>query len=450
MVIRIRTKIILSFATVLILLFVLSFISFYSRGQLIRAIDNLESEMDEMVFFAGLRLAVDMSVMPPNDYLITGELAEKEKFARLAEQVDSGFSRLRDSETHKAHFALLANAEEVFTRIKRKSAEIFALSDPVGSMAGRRLMREIDELSHEIVSNRLSIYFDVEKDELRTEVAASEAAFAKMNRLLLIGVSASAVISVLLILYLIRSIIRPIRIFKEGAFLIGRGNLDYRIGLRDGFEINLLVDEFNRMAGMLQESYERLEDKVEERTQKLNDANEMLRELSVTDGLTGAYNHRHFYERLKAEIERARRNKRPLSLLMVDIDDFKNYNDTHGHIEGDAVLKGVAECMMKSVRGQDFVARYGGEEFAIILPETDLDGAVSMAERIRLYILSRNFPSEETQPGGVISVSIGAATLSPASPPEPEFLIKEADDALYLAKSRGRNRVERADRRARQ
>ncbi len=168
---------------------------------------------------------------------------------------------------------------------------------------------------------------------------------------------------------------------------------------------------------------------------------EETRTLAITDGMTGLYNHRYFLESMGNEFERAKRYKRPLSLLMIDVDFFKNYNDAHGHQKGDEVLKGVAGILKRSVRKSDFVARYGGEEFAVILPETERPMALALAERIRKEVESTGFPGGETQPLGKISISLGAATTDDVTTKGIEELIKTADNRLYQAKEQGRNRV---------
>ncbi len=163
--------------------------------------------------------------------------------------------------------------------------------------------------------------------------------------------------------------------------------------------------------------------------------------LAVTDGLTGLYNHRYFQEHLHAEFKRAKRLKHPLSLIMLDIDHFKHYNDTNGHQKGDFILAEVAKILAGAARAEiDMVARYGGEEFCLLLPETDKDGALKIAERIRRRVQRSAFPGEEQQPLGTLTVSLGVATV-PGDARTPEKLVARADGALYKAKHAGRNRV---------
>lgn len=161
--------------------------------------------------------------------------------------------------------------------------------------------------------------------------------------------------------------------------------------------------------------------------------------LANTDGLTGLYNRRAFQERLQQEVERANRYHRPLSLIMIDIDHFKTYNDTHGHLQGDDVLIEVAHVLKQLSRGSDIVARYGGEEFALILPETNRVSAAALGKRLRGHIERRKFPGEEQLPEQVLTISVGIASYTP--PDSQKALLEAADVALYQAKRAGRNRV---------
>jgi two-component system, cell cycle response regulator len=163
------------------------------------------------------------------------------------------------------------------------------------------------------------------------------------------------------------------------------------------------------------------------------------RRLASTDGLTEVYNHRTFQERLSQEIARADRYRRPLSVLMIDVDHFKVYNDTCGHPQGDIVLQDLARLLREMSRTSDTVARYGGEEFAIILPETDSVGAQKIALRLREQVEGYAFPGKDLMPGGSLTISIGVATHAPAG--SKDALLQAADTALYTAKREGRNRV---------
>lgn len=182
---------------------------------------------------------------------------------------------------------------------------------------------------------------------------------------------------------------------------------------------------------------------LEQSNMLMEHANETLRELAITDGLTGLFNHRHFKDFMKTELTRAERYGRPLCLLMLDVDRFKDYNDAHGHPAGDEVLKALAGIITARLRDVDCTARYGGEEFAILLPETDRKNGMLVAEDIRAQVESYQFAGRESQPSGKLTVSIGVAEF-PGDSADPETLLKKADEALYRAKGQGRNRVEHA------
>ncbi len=161
--------------------------------------------------------------------------------------------------------------------------------------------------------------------------------------------------------------------------------------------------------------------------------------LAITDALTELFNHRYFQVRLAEEINRARRYVRPLSLIMLDIDYFKNYNDINGHLRGNILLRTIAQILKNNARGVDILSRYGGEEFVIILPETDLADAQAVAEKIRKAVEDTPFEGEDKQPDGKITIS-GGVSVYRQNISEDQF-ISRADEALYKAKNLGRNRI---------
>jgi diguanylate cyclase (GGDEF)-like protein len=163
--------------------------------------------------------------------------------------------------------------------------------------------------------------------------------------------------------------------------------------------------------------------------------------LSIFDELTRIYNHRYFHDSLDREISSAKRYRYSLSLLMMDLDRFKKYNDCHGHLAGDEVLRALGSLFTRCIRDGDMVARYGGEEFAMILPHTSKKGAIVMAERLRHDIEKAKFLHSGCLPGGQLTISIGVATY-PVDASTKDELIMKADKALYKAKHAGSNRVQ--------
>jgi diguanylate cyclase (GGDEF)-like protein len=173
-------------------------------------------------------------------------------------------------------------------------------------------------------------------------------------------------------------------------------------------------------------------------TYALKESEQRFRKLSITDDLTGIYNSRYFLKRLQDEIERADRYGHPLSLLILDLDNFKKYNDTYGHVVGDEVLAKTGEILLKSLRKTDSAYRYGGEEFAVILPETGGNQAVHFAERIREGFEKHAFLIR--QDGSLsVTASIGIAQYKQGE--EISAFIKQADENMYTAKKQGKNRI---------
>lgn len=177
-------------------------------------------------------------------------------------------------------------------------------------------------------------------------------------------------------------------------------------------------------------------------THQLQTANEMLQNLSYLDGLTGIANRRHFDQGLLQESRRAKRENTPLSLIMLDIDYFKAFNDTYGHLKGDDCLKTVASTLKQTLkRSGDFPARYGGEEFSVILPNTNDVGALIIAEELRASIERAGIPHINSLCADYVTISLGVVTRFPDQDETPDDLILTADRALYRSKHEGRNRV---------
>ena len=202
-----------------------------------------------------------------------------------------------------------------------------------------------------------------------------------------------------------------------------------------------LLEAQTTLIGSLKQSEQKLEQRVQERTSELQALNRKLAALSMTDGLTGIANRRHFDEVLATEWQRAQRSRQPLTLALLDVDWFKAYNDHLGHLAGDECLRSIARVLAASVcREGDLVARYGGEEFAFLAPATDSAGVVEIAHKIQeaLHRLALVHPDT---PSGLVTVSIGVAALVPTQGEGPDVLVRRADETLYRAKSEGRNRI---------
>jgi two-component system, cell cycle response regulator len=183
-----------------------------------------------------------------------------------------------------------------------------------------------------------------------------------------------------------------------------------------------------------------LVEQLQRANEELQEANDALKEMAVRDGLTSLYNHRYFQEALTRELSRSRRYQKECSVIFMDVDHFKTYNDTHGHPEGDSLLKRLSDILMDHVRSSDLAARYGGEEFVLLLPETTKDSALRMAETLREKVELEPFRGREQQPLGKVTISVGVATF-PADGADPPSVMAFADQLLYKAKHGGRNMV---------
>ncbi len=212
---------------------------------------------------------------------------------------------------------------------------------------------------------------------------------------------------------------------------------DILCAIKEAEEMMLLKDERDMFLDQLTEYAKGLEKMVQEQTSELVAANERLRHLSATDDLTGVHNRRYFFERLEQEINQTIRYGHSLSVMILDIDNFKNVNDCMGHLAGDEVLREFATLLKQKLRKGETVARYGGEEFAVILPHVVGSSALKAAEAVRKRVEDAEFSCSSQ--GIQTTISIGVAELGIIK--DPDEVLQRADKALYEAKRRGKNRV---------
>lgn len=227
----------------------------------------------------------------------------------------------------------------------------------------------------------------------------------------------------LLVAYLWKFLVQPLSLLLEGIRNFTRGKTDIQIPKIGKDELGELQEAFNEMS------------------RELDVERKRLRSESQSDALTGLFNMRYFRMQLVEEFSRSQRYSRPLTLLMLDVDNFKTYNDRNGHPAGDIVLKEVSRILIRNVRGTDIVARYGGEEFVVLLPETPLDAGLSVAEKIRKAVEDHYFPFAGSRNGERLTVSIGVASYPDVRVTSDQDLVEASDKALYAAKRSGRNRV---------
>jgi diguanylate cyclase (GGDEF)-like protein len=253
---------------------------------------------------------------------------------------------------------------------------------------------------------------------------------------------------------LARSIVRPILALSDAARRIATGETDVMVdGSPAADEIGVLTRAFNEMSARLRRNQLALEEsrlEVEDansrliaQNNELQRVNEVFQQLSITDDLTKLHNHRFFHEHLPREMKRATRTGEPLAMIVIDLDDFKRLNDRFGHAVGDAVLKQVALVMSSGVREMDLLARYGGEEFALLASQTTLEGAVALAEKLRLAISHARY--SVITPEGPIEIGVTASLGVAAFHGDEKAFFNDADRALYRAKALGKDCVMVAD-----
>jgi diguanylate cyclase (GGDEF)-like protein len=258
-----------------------------------------------------------------------------------------------------------------------------------------------------------------------TQIPATEAyarvAALRNTALLMVSV---LLVAVGLVAYFLGSVIvRPLVRLTAGARAVAAGDLSVDVPVTGRGEVGYLTEVFNEMVGKLRKS-----------RQDLDDRNRDLELLSVTDQLTGLYNRRYILEAFNQEVRRSDRRERRFCVIMIDVDRFKEFNDVHGHLAGDQVLKGVGRVIPEATRDIDIVARYGGEEFIALLPECDLENGIRAGERIRERVAKEAFD------GRVVTVSVGVAEF-PMHGDSVAAVVGAADGALYEAKRQGRDQV---------
>lgn len=377
----------------------------------------------EVTRVVGLQNQLLLAAMPANDYLIHGKPYEQGEFNTISQQIESKFNDLLSSPLHsKVDKDIIKNAYKLWKKASDLSRTILIIPDP-RSQTNESVIQLIEKMDHLILdaSNSLNgiheiLIKETEHESLNIQKLSSTIPF------LIVALLGTAIAMVIIIsIRLNRSILRPITELREGAEQFSKGNLEYRITRHSDDELGQLSITFNNMANILMDSQKRLE------------------ELSITDELTGLWNKREFNNQLDREFARAERTSRPCSLVFIDIDHFKKVNDDYGHAAGDVVLQTISLLIRKGLRPVDIASRYGGEEIVLILPETEKQKALQIAERIRKDIEEYEIELP-TNKKIKITASFGVANYREDGETQQEILDK-ADKAMYLAKKSGRNQV---------
>jgi diguanylate cyclase (GGDEF)-like protein len=407
----IRRRLFLGTAVMLLPLLALALGSYYTSRTMVESLEQVvKTEATELVPVTELQKLLLQAAMPPNDYLILGRQIERQQFERCAHDTESAFQRLLSSKAFEEEDErkFLAAAHVEWLEAREMGTAILARS-PVANAENGRLMKAFDARISRATDILNRVYELVRRETEEHQARARMVQKHETTFMIVVFLMALAV-AVLAGVFLSHSVTRPIRALQDGIVRFSQGDHSFRVVLER-------KDEFGQLAQTLNTMAERLE----------------------FDTLTGIYSRIEFHRRLKREVQRSMRYGRDVSMLMMDLDHFKEVNDTHGHPSGDDALRHVTEVAQKALRATDILARYGGEEFVIILPETSIDDAMQVAERIRASLASE--PATTRQGKRVcLTISIGGAVY-PGDAPSDDELIAAADKALYGAKTSGRDRV---------
>jgi diguanylate cyclase (GGDEF)-like protein len=417
-----QKRLTISMLIMVVPIFILAVGAIFSMEKVIESFDEVvEESAHEMHPVVNLQTLILKSAMPTHDYLIHGDISERNAFVEISREVDASFDLLL-----RAPFELTEEQEKIqmarkeWHIVKDMNQKILAIPDPLGNANAAQMMERLDvqmnliihllDEIHEIVMHEMNEHFE-QSQQVKQNVYLLISGIFIVG--LLIAVGASFVLK--------RSIIRPVSSLEKATKQFGEGDLSARVEDTYDDEIGHLASTFNDMADKLQKNQE------------------TLKEMASRDSLTELYNHGEFYRRVREEVSRSLRYGHVFSIMILDIDYFKDINDEHGHQTGDNILQIIAYLLVKAVRPVDHVARYGGDEFAIIMPETPYANAINLAERIRSTIASHTFPLSPPETTN-LTVSVGIADYPNNGKNESE-LIGVADQAMYTAKRTGRNRV---------
>jgi len=373
----------------------------------------------EPVWDAGLGKAALVLVVPirQDDGVFLGALGAKINLDGVRDMLDQ-LSSERSRELY-----LITEQGRVVTSSAGTSAELMKTTLPLANsrelveregqpvVQSRPRGREVVAVLRRIPQLRWAAVAEAPRD-----AALREAGVLRSRTVLLLT---ALVLGVGLLAYMVGLVItRPLERLTEAAARVAAGDLSVELPAAGSGEVGYLTRAFNTLMSRLREK----------------EAHGELEKLSLTDSLTGLYNRRHLMGTLASEVQRSRRLRRAFSVMLADVDRFKQYNDTYGHLAGDAALVKIAEVFRKTTRQVDCVARYGGEEFVVMLLEANLETAALVAERVRSRV------AEQDLGEGNLTLSIGLAEY-PDGGETPEELIATADAAMYKAKNAGRNQV---------
>jgi two-component system cell cycle response regulator len=420
----IRNRFLISLGAMLLPLMILGVTTYVSVNRVVGAFTHVvDDPYTELRLVARTQVAVSKALMPPNDYLVHGDKNEILTFTLKSKEADRLFDLLeKDMDTSNRERVLIRSARDEWAKGKAQALEVLAISRPVGNRHAAIAMEQMDKQFEKILAKldaANQIFVQEAESELNSARTVRDDVILKVWLVMLLGLAIAVVAG----WSLLRSTVIPIQKLHRVVQQFGRGQLDQRVEIKNNDEVGKLASAFNDMANQVQSITETL-------------TNE-----STHDPLTGVLNRREFERQFQNMLQHAIRHNRPLTVAMIDLDHFKQINDSHGHQLGDEYLKVLCKVIESNLRPGDVFARYGGEEFVAVLPESDSVGARRVAERLRLLAavagIKRNGQLVST------TISIGLSTF-PADGATIAELMAASDRALYGAKAAGRDRVETA------
>lgn len=400
-------------------------VSLFSLNKAIALSSSIvETALTEIHVTMSLRLALNRSAMPVNDYIIRAGQDEKIKYITLRDETDRQFKVLATTVKNRADLSEILNQSlATWNNAKKIANAIMLTPNPVGNSHAAEQMEEFDALIDQGTDLLSEIYDEIYRDTAKSHDRLHEIENQSTTLVVLLSIIGLA-IAISGSIQLARIFFPPLNRIMAGVRLFGRGHLDHRIGNNMPVELDELTHGINDMAGRLDDIYSE------------------LRKSSYRDSLTGCNNRRKLDEDILAAYSLANRSHEALTVLMLDLDLFKGVNDTYGHAAGDSILLATAEVIRSQLRKHEFLYRYGGEEFVVILPATKASDAIVLAERICTSVANKKMDVGSSSPI-TVTVSIGIADNSKASNSIKD-IIDLADQALYEAKEAGRNRVHAA------
>ncbi|MDH5190787.1 MAG: diguanylate cyclase [Gammaproteobacteria bacterium] len=417
---RIRTRLLIGTAIMLVPQLILATFGYAIFTFTISELDDAITSINkETLSVMDLQKSLLLAPMPANDYLIHGNKEEKENYQEIRASVIKSFASVKENtKDHSEITHKITLLESAWHKADILSLEILNAERNNQPELFRNM--EIMDQDFTSIANGLDTITNILTNEIKATQALSKKSRLQIQLLIFSVFVIGFLVAVITAYLLARSIINPLELLRDGTRIFSSGELSHRVFLETDDEIQELAIAFNNMADTIHE------------------AQSVLKYQATRDDLTGLLNRREFHQQLDNEIAEFERQHQPVCLFLLDIDSFKNVNDTYGHPTGDAVLREISYRITQHIRPKDSAMRYGGEEFVIILPHTTPEDAAHVAERIRKAVADSPILVNEHKMN--ITVSIGVACMNETGHTDEEF-IKTADEALYQSKENGRNQT---------